>query len=151
MNAVMKFIVALIAGAFSGILFYMAAFMLFMSGADAAPSWFVPVTFLGGWVISTFLLLRGARTASKVISRAFLLGAAEWFAIIPAGVIMGGKALVETTDELSSDAEMAGATIGAGVITFLTGGVAVAMIFVCLLGYFITFLMAREMKSDKAN
>ena len=147
----MKFIVALIAGALSGFLIYTTAFLLFMSGTDAVPFWFVPVTFLGGWVISTYLLLRGARIVSKVISRAFLLGAAEWFAIIPAGVIMGGKALVETTDELSSDAEMAGATIGAGLITFLTGGVAIAMIFVCLLGYFITFLMAREMKSDKAN
>ena len=133
----MKVFVALIAGALSGFLIYMTTSMLFMSASDPTPSWFVPVVFLGGWGISTYLLLRGARTASEVISRAFLLGAAEWFAII-----------LETTDELSSDAEMAGATIGAGLITFITGGVAIVMIFVCLLGYIITFLINREMKSE---
>ena len=148
MTTTMKVIVALIAGALSGFLIYMTTSMLFMSASDPTPSWFVPVVFLGGWGISTYLLLRGARTASKVISRAFLLGAAEWFAIIPAGVLVGGRALVETTDELSSDAEMAGATIGAGLITFITGGVAIVMIFVCLLGYLITFLINREMKSE---
>ena len=145
---IMKLIVSLIAGALSGFLIYIALHLLFISDTDDNLDWFVPVTFFGGWIISTYLLLRGARTVSKVISRSFLLGSAEWFAIIPVGVIMGGRALIETTDDYSSSFEMAGATIGAGLITFLTGGFAIVMIFVCLLGYVITLLMAREMKSE---
>lgn len=151
MNAVMKFLVALIAGAMSGFLIYMVSAMLFLTDTANPPSWFIPVTFLGGWALSTFVLVRGARAASKVVSRAFLLGAAEWFAVIPAGFVLAGKSAAEATTELSSDAEVAGTVIGAGLITFLTGGVAFVMVFGCLLGYFITFLMTREMKSDKAS
>ncbi len=151
MNAVMKYIVALIAGAMSGFLIYMVSAMLFVNDTANPPTWFIPVTFLGGWAISTFVLVRGARSASRVVSRSFLLGAAEWFAVIPAGIIIAGKSAAEATTELSSDAEVAGTVIGAGLITFLTGGVAFVMLFGCLLGYFITFLMTREMKSETAS
>ena len=151
MNMVLRYFVALIAGALSGFLIYMTTAMLFLNGTDTSPSWFVPVTFLGGWAISSYLLLRGTRVVSKVISRAFLLGAAEWFAIIPAGLIFGAQAAAETTDTLSSDAEMLGATIGGGLIAFVTGGVSIAMVIFCLLGYLITFLMTREMKSEKGG
>lgn len=151
MNAFMKYLVALIAGAMSGFLIYMVSAMLFLSDTASPPSWFIPVTLLGGWALSTFVLVRGASAASKVVSRSFLLGAAEWFAVIPAGFILAGKVAAEATTEMSSDAEVAGTVIGAGLITFLTGGVAFVMLFGCLLGYFITFLMTREMKSEKTS
>ena len=149
MNAFMKYFVALIAGAMSGFLIYMVSALLFLSDTGNPPSWFIPVTFLGGLALSTFVLVRGARAASKVVSRSFLLGAAEWFAVIPAGFIFASKTAAEATSELSSDAEVAGTVIGAGLVTFLTGGVAFVMMFGCLLGYFITFLMTREMKTEK--
>ncbi len=150
MNRIIRFVVALIAGGLSGCLIYMASYILFI-GDDIAPNWFVPVILLGSWAISTYFLLHGARTISNVIARSFLLGAAEWLAMIPIGLIMGGMTVAEVTDEVSTDAEMAGAAFGGGIIAFVTGGVSIAMIFFCLLGYLITFLTTREMKQDSKS
>jgi hypothetical protein len=153
----MKMIVAIVMGFLSGWLIYMAAAMLFteMFSTDGEPSsaiFFTIFFFFGGWVLSTAILIRGAKTVSKVFSRGFLLGAAEWLAMVPVGIIFSGKALTKTvTQGAHSNAETAGATIGAGLISFATGGIAIAMAIVCLLGFTVSYFIAREMKPETAG
>lgn len=143
---VIKVLVALTMGFFSAFLIYMAAAMLFSEGKPATE--FVFVVFFGGWAASMALLLRGARTVSKVFTRGFLLGAAEWLAMIPVGMVFSGKHLSQTIARGASDAERAGATVGAGLVSLITGGVAVAMAVACLVGFAVAYLMGREMKPE---
>ena len=132
----MKIFVGIVVGFLSGFLIYMAAAMLFIKGEPSGT--FVFVTFFGGWGLSTWLVVRGVRTVSKVFSRGFLLGAAEWLAMIPVGLVFSGKVLTETVGQGGgTDAELAGATIGAGLISFVTGGVAVVMALFCLMGFIV--------------
>jgi zinc-ribbon domain len=153
----MKIIVAIIMGFLSGWLIYMAAAMLYteMFFTDGEPSsaiFFTIFFFFGGWVLSTVILVRGAKTISKVFSRGFLLGAAEWLAMIPVGIFFSGKALTKTvTQSAGSNAEIAGAMIGAGLVSFVTGGIAMAMAIICLLGFTVSYFMAREMKPETAG
>ena len=144
MNRAASILVALVAGAFSGILIFSASRILFF-GDRWGLNWDMLVVFLGSWATSTYLLLRGARTAPKVIAGSFVLGAAEWFAMIPVGLVLGGRVAAEVTDATSSDSDMLDATLGGGVMAFITGGFSVAMILFCLLGYLITFLTTREL------
>jgi hypothetical protein len=106
------------------------------------------VFFLGGWAGSVVILLRGARTVSRVFTRGFLLGAAEWLAMVPIGIVFSGRHLSQSVARGASDAEMAGATIGAGIVSFVTGGVAIAMALLCLVGFAVAYLMGREMKPE---
>jgi hypothetical protein len=81
------------------------------------------------------------------VSRGFLLGAAEWLLMIPAGMIFAGRLMASSTDG-SSNAAMAGAAIGSGIFAFLTGGVAVTMAVVCLIGFAVSYFIGREMKPE---
>lgn len=143
----MKQLVAIAMGFFSGFLIYMAAALLFFGpdGGEPSPG-FVAVMFFGGWVLSTWLLLRGARTTAKVASRGFLLGAAEWFVMILAGLVFGARAAtsVGTADE----AEQAGAAIGGGLVAMLTGGFSFVMALICLAGFAIAYFMGKEMQPE---
>lgn len=146
-STVVKVVAGVTMGFFSGFLIYMAAAMLFALKEPSA--FFVWVTFGGGWALSVWLLIRRTQTVSKVLSRGFLLGAAEWLAMIPVGMILSGKALTETTTLAgSSEAALVGATVGAGLISFITGGVSVVMALVCLVGFAVTYFLAREMKPE---
>lgn len=148
----MKVVVSMLMGLFSGFLVYFMAAMLFLDfRSGSAPSTaFVTVTFLGGWAFSTWLLLRGARTVSKVFSRGFLLGAAEWLMMILVGLIFSGRAISDTLAKsgAGSGAVNAGAALGGGMMAFLTGGVSIAMALVCLIGFAVSHSMGREMKSE---
>jgi hypothetical protein len=156
---IIKVFVALIMGFFSGFLIYMAAGMLFApirEGLDrevkgAVVLALVLVAFLGGWAGSVVILLRGARTVSKVFTRGFLLGAAEWLAMIPIGIVFSGTHLSQSVARGASDAELAGATIGAGIVSFLTGGFAIAMAMACLVGFAVAHLLGREMKPERVG
>lgn len=146
----MKTFVGIILGFFSGFLLYLMAAMVFTNGEPSGL--FIFVTFIGGWALSTWFIVRGARSVSKVFSRGFLLGAAEWLAMIPAGVIFSGKALNEAAQQGGgTEAELAGATIGAGAISFVTGGLAIVMIIICLIGFAISYFIGREMKPEAAT
>jgi hypothetical protein len=63
-------------------------------------------------------------------------------------MVLSGKHLSQTVTRGGSDAEFAGATIGAGVVSFVTGGVAVAMAIACLVGFAVAYLLSREMKPE---
>jgi len=141
-------VVAIAMGLVSGFLIYMMAVMVvYGPGSDGPSSLFVFVTFLGGAALSAWLIRRGARSVSKVVARGFLLGAAEWMAMILAGVIFSGRAVSETMGQGGgTGAEAAGAALGGGLVAFITGGVSLFMIMVCLAGFAIAHFMGREMR-----
>ena len=142
----MKAIIAILMGLFSGFLIYLIATIVFIEG-ESSSSLFTYTTFFGGWILSSYIMLRGAKTISKVISRGFLMGTAEWLAMIPAGLLFAGKDAIETVSiSEGSNISVAGVTIGGGLFAFLTGGVSIGMAIVCLIGFAIFYFMDREMK-----
>ena len=144
----MRITISLIMGAFSGFMIYMLAALAF-TGSESPSSVFVAITFLGGWAISTYVIFKGAKSVSKVFARGFLIGAAEWIALLPVGMIFTGKAVSETVSaSAGSEAEAAGAAIGGGLFAFMTGGVSVAMAVICLICFAIAHFMGREMKQE---
>lgn len=145
----MKKIIAILMGFFSGFLICMIALMVFTDG-ESPSSLFSYITFLGGWVLSGYIMLRGAKTISKVISRGFLIGAVEWLATIPAGLIFKGKGITETVSNSggSDEALISGFVIGSRLVDFITSGVPIFMALVCLIGFAIAYFMGREMKPD---
>lgn len=144
----MKAIIAILMGLFSGFLIYMMAAIVFVNGGAPSPL-FVFITFIGGWILSSYVILRGAKTVSKIFSRGFLIGAAEWLIMIPIGLIFAGKAVSETVSTSGgSGAAAAGAVIGGGLIAFLSGGVSIFMAIVCFIGFAISYFMGREMKPE---
>lgn len=142
-------IAAIVMGFFSGLLLYFLGALLFVKGSPSVG--FVVLAFLGGWVLSTYLMQKGAISVSKVISRGFLIGAAEWLLMIPAGMVFAGRVVASSTQGLDSGAAMAGAAIGGGIVAFLTGGVAVTMAVVCLVGFAVSYFIGREMKPEVAS
>ena len=90
----MKVVVGIFMGFFSAFLLYMMAVLLVLpyilrSSGTEPPSamYFAFLIFVFGWVLSSVFLIRHARSVSKVFSRGFLLGAAEWFVMIGVGVV----------------------------------------------------------------
>lgn len=148
----MKTLVAIVMGFFSGLLIYFMSVMVFVdiSSQDTPSALFVFFTLVGGWIISFWILRKGARSISKVFSRGFLLGAAEWLFMIVVGIVFSGKAVTSTLSTTSSGAEAAGAAIGGGLFAFITGGVSIFMAFVCLIGYALSYFIGREMKAEEA-
>ena len=119
-----KWIVAIVMGFFYGILLYMLL-ALTLSGKAGPSGIFTFMTFFGGWVISAYLMLKGAKTVSKTVSRGFLIGASEWLLLIPATLIFTGKAASDViVGSGGSNAAAVGATLGMGFVTFLTGTLA---------------------------
>jgi hypothetical protein len=147
----MRVFIAIVLGILSGFLIYMESAMLFadLANGEEPSSLFVLITFLGGWALAAYLMARKARKVIKVISRGFLIGAAEWFAMLPVGIIYSGKAVAATN--AASDMEAAGAVIGGGAFAFLTGGFAITMAIICLIGFTITYFIGREMKPEVAE
>ena len=145
----MKALIAIGMGFLSGLLIYFMAAMLLVdttSGASPSPV-FVFVTLVGGWVVSSVLLMRRAQTVSSVFRRGFLLGAAEWLTMALVGLVFSGRITSATlTTGPTSGAATAGAAIGGGMAAALVGGVAVFMSVICLIGFTISYFIGREMK-----
>jgi hypothetical protein len=143
----MRILSALLVGLFSGFLIYMMSAML--AGTDNITPWLILVTFLGGWGLSTFLVLNGATTSSKVWARGGLLGAAEWMLAGLVAVIYSGKTLGETHAlNTSNSAYQAGAVVGAGVVSMMGIGLAVFMAITCLIVYFIASRTPKEFQPE---
>ena len=142
----MKIFVALLMGLCSGFLIYMMFAMLFLSTAAKPDGGFVAVTFFGGWALSSWLMLRGAVSVSKVFSRGFLLGAAEWLFMIVVGIIFAGRNLASVAP--TSEAASAGAAVGGGLVVMLTGGVSIAMAVACLIGFAVSHSLGKEMRRE---
>src|ERR1035438_5069299 len=86
------------------------------------------ITFFVVWVASAWWMRRGAKRVSAVCRRGFLLGAAEWVAMIPLGFIISAQNATDSHGGHISNAD-AGAI---GIFGILTGGFSIAMAFGCL-------------------
>jgi len=145
----MKTIVALAMGFISGFFIYMMVSMVFADFKSPPSPILVLLVFLGSWVLSTWLLLRGTVSVSRVFSRGFLLGAAEWLSLIPVSAIFAGKLVSSTA--ATSEAATAGAAVGGGLFTMLSSGVAIVMAVVCLICFAVSHSMGKEMKKEVAS
>lgn len=147
---IFSILIAIILGFLSGVLIYFGAVFIFHSpGTNEISGWFVFITFFGGWIASTFLMFRKAKSISKVFSRGFLIGAAEWFAMIPITMFFSGRAAVETAGG-SDPAATVGAVIGGGLLAFMGTGLCLTMMIICLFGFVISFLLSRELKPENS-
>ena len=173
----MRAIVAITLGILSGLLVYFAAAMIFTPFGSEEANWdaqtliiFVLATFLGGWIAASFLMLRNSRSVSKVVSRGFLIGAVEWLAMLPAGAINASRIAHQASAHIrggnagtagiaSSSGLVANLTrvlavvmvIGSGLVASLTGVFAIVMVLTCLVGFLVTHLLDRELKSKPAD
>ena len=147
----MKATVAVLMGLVSGLIIYFAAAMIFAdlgSGSTGPSGLFVAMTLIGGWALTTWLLLRKVGSTNMVLRRGFLVGAAEWLFMAFAGVIFSGRSVSNSLSDpiaANSGAAQAGAAVGGGIVAAITGGVSVFMAVVCLIGFAIAYFMAREM------
>lgn len=145
----MKTLIAILMGAISGFLLYMmvALLMIGPNMSSGTMTGVVFVMFFGGWILSAWLLLRGATGPSTVFRRGFLLGAGEWLAMAAVGVIFSGKTVSSAVGASGgSDAASTGAVLGGGMFAALAGGVSVFMAVVCLIGFAIAYFTGREMR-----
>jgi hypothetical protein len=142
----MKILVGVILGFFSGFLIYLMGAMIVIGPGRASNTraWpaLVFVLLIGGWIASSWLLIRGAQSTAKVCARGFLLGAAEWLAMIFIGAVFMGRAASETAG--------ASAPTAGGIASIITGAFSFAMAIICLTCYAITRLLAREMKPERS-
>lgn len=150
----MKRAVAILMGFVSGFLIYMMAAMLtadLSRGGSPSPL-FVWVLFIGGWIASSWLILRGTASLSGVFRRGFLLGAAEWLTMALVGLVFSGRAVSSTiTESGGSGAATAGAALGGGLMAAVTGGISVFMAVVCLIGFAVAYFTGREMSDLTAT
>jgi len=142
----MKITLAIVLGFLSGFLAYMAVAMLSAAGAKGDPTALVPAFVAFGivWIASAWWMRRGAKRVSTVCRRGFLLGAAEWVAMIPVGFVVTAQNSTASHSGSISNAE-AGAI---GIVGIVTGGFSIAMAFGCLVCFAVAYLIGRETESS---
>lgn len=151
----MKKFFGIVLGLFSGLLVASAVQMMFGSAESTGLFW---ITTLIVWAATTYYITRGARTVSKVFARGFLIGAAEWMAMVAVSWIAAGRAVNDTInqataagmDAATTEATQAGAAIGGGLMAVMGTGISIFMAFACLIGFAIAYFMGREMKPEAA-
>ena len=92
--SLLRYVVAIIIGLIYGYLIYVESAMLFTDYKESPSFLFIFVTIIGGWVLTSFLMVRGAKSTIKVLQRGFLIGAALWFLMIPVASIFTGAAII---------------------------------------------------------
>lgn len=148
MNRFFRYPLAIITGALSGFLIFYLSATVFLSLSDTeVPLWFVDITLLGGWAVSTLFLLIGTRKISEVITRSFFLGSVEWFIGVPIGLIFAGKTTPDPSRPpalyTKGDAVAYAMTAGDS-FTIVPGAIAFVMFVICLIGFLVTPLIAPE-------
>ncbi len=151
----MKLLVAIIWGFFSGLLIYFESVMIFMrdltNQGQRVTLLILLVIFglVGGWILTSYMILKGAKSISKVCNRGFLIGAAEWLLMIPVSFIFGGRMASSVAD--SPVVLTTGAIMGGGIFASLTSGVAIAMAVVCLIAFAVSYSLGKEMEPEDAG
>jgi ABC-type transport system involved in multi-copper enzyme maturation permease subunit len=82
----------------TGFLLYMETAMVFGSPQGDVPT-IAFVMFGVGTLGAGYFLLRGTESTGTVFKRSFLMGAIVWIMMVPASLMMSGKAAVETASE----------------------------------------------------
>jgi hypothetical protein len=146
----MIILVSIIMGFFLGLLICFELRMVFFTNlydkGVIIKILFTIVTFVGGWVLTTYLIAKGAKSVSKAFSRGFLIGAAEWLLAIPVTFISGSKALSYAAR--NGGENVGAAIIGGSIFTFLTSGFAITMAVICLLAFAVSYYLGKEMKPE---
>lgn len=148
----MKVITGIILGLFSGFLLMLMTNFLFMNVKSGEPPTGLGfLVFIIGWGVSAYLLQRNAANVSRVFTRGFLLGAAEWFVMPLAGLIFSSRISSSLSEAANGDpAASAGVALGGGLMTIITGGFSLFMVVVCLIGFAISHFIGKEMQ-DKTS
>ena len=99
-----------------------------------------------GWVASTLWMLQRAPTLSIIFRRGFILGAAEWLAMIPLNLVSQARLAASHTGALSN-----AAAIGLGLAAVAGVGFSVGMSVICLICFAVAYFIGRETAADAAN
>ena len=141
----LRIVSALLVGLFSGFLIYII-FGLVIGPKDVSPL-FIMTTFLGGWALTTYVVLNGASTAGKVWSSGALLGAGEWLLVGLAMLVYNGRTLAES-EAVKGGNPIADSGAIFGALTSMIGiGLAAFMAIPCLIIYFV----ARRISNDPGS
>jgi hypothetical protein len=137
-------------GVLSGLLFYLLSALTVPAQAAPVSAAFVLVAVIVGSVASVYLVLSGAISVARVINRGFLLGAVEWMLMIPAGLFYASRAVAGNVLHPGAVAQhgavLFGTAIGSDLLAFLTGGIAVVMAGVCLVGFAVTYFISGQLE-----
>ncbi len=137
----MKYLVSIVLGFFSGFLIMMmviavaAGLSRYGYRSAAINPTFFGLFFIGGWAVSTLLLVRLAENSVRVIKRGSLLGAGEWLLFSLVWVIFGRQA--PSKGHLFDDD---------GIKSMIFAGV---MILVCLATYALARFMSPERSPER--
>lgn len=143
----MRYAAAVVLGLLSAVLVYMLVMMM-VPDPERAGGAFAAVVLLGAWGLSVALFVQGTQTTARVVRRACLIGACEWLALIPVGMVTAGQAVNEIAAG-GTDAELAGATIGAGIGWAMMSAIGIGGAVVCLVVYAIAYFMGRDMRAER--
>jgi hypothetical protein len=149
----MKTFVAILLGLLSGLMVAAATAGL-LGGPDPSGELTSLMTYLFtflaalavAWAVSAFWILHEAPKLSVVFRRGFLLGAAEWLAMIPVNLLSQAKLAASHAGSLSN----AGA-LGFGIAAIAGVGFCVAMAIVCLVCFAVAYFIGREANGSTAT
>jgi hypothetical protein len=129
--------VAIIVGFQSGVVLSLLAATLIGDKISAGPTLAVAfVALLAGWTNSTYVIRRNAATTSTVLCRGFLLGAAEWLAVIPA--------TRTSPADYQNLPNAVPAVVGEALILFLAAAMAAG----CLIAFAVAYFVGRQVSAD---
>ena len=141
----LRIVSALVIGLLSGFLIYLI-FGLVIGPKDVSPL-FIVTTFLGGWALTTYVVLNGASTAGKVWSSGGLLGAGEWLLVGLAMLVYNGRTVAESGVVTGGNPVADSGALVGGFTSMIGIGLAAFMAIPCLIIYFV----ARRISNDPGS
>lgn len=138
----LRIVSALLVGLFSGFLIYVI-FGLVIGPKDVSPL-FIMTTFLGGWAVTTYVVLNGASTAGKVWSSGGLLGAGEWLLVGLAMFVYNSRTVAESEAVKGANPSADSGAIFDGLTSMIGIGLAALMAIPCLIIYFVARRISNE-------
>ena len=141
----LRIVSALVIGLLSGFLIYLI-FGLVIGPKDVSPL-FIVTTFLGGWALTTYVVLNGASTAGKVWSSGGLLGAGEWLLVGLAMLVYNGRTVAESEVAKGGNPVGDSGALFGGFTSMIGIGLAAFMAIPCLIIYFV----ARRLSNDSGS
>jgi hypothetical protein len=129
----MRTLVAIVLGFLSGVMLFLLSSTLIDYAISEGPSLALALVVLSaGWAISAYFIRRHAATTSAVLCRGFLLGAAEWLAVIPANR--------SSPPDYQNLPNSVPAVVGEALIHWLAGAMAAG----CLIAFAVAYLVGRQ-------
>jgi hypothetical protein len=139
-GGIMKVFIGWSMGLLSGLVIYLMGSFAFLDLRTPVDTRIAGGAFLlfGGWIVSAFFLLRGAMSTTQVLSRGFLLGAAEWLLMIGVGFVRAGRMLDLTGIQTERS------VVSGGIVASVLGGFSLFMIAICLAGFAVVQFWKRQ-------